>query len=154
MHGEAEGAVERENGFCGGFGVEAPLSEGVPDGFAKVVELFAERPWIEAFARLISAIERGNHCQLAKGLRRARRVFGRLGGDEERTGERPLALSAHAFVRLQIGGIAQPAPPVSENFRNCAFVGEAIRGFIHASACPQVACRARLKARNRAIWLP
>jgi len=133
--GESQRPVEGEDTSSGDVGGKVLLPEEVPDRLPEMRQLFAQGARVEAFARLIGAVERGNHCQLAKGLRRARRVFGRLGGDEERTGERPLALSAHAFARLQIGGIAQPAPPVSENFRNCAFVGEAIGGFIHASAC-------------------
>ena len=152
--GETQRAVESEDASGGDVGGEVLLPKEVPDRLPEMRQLLAEGARVEAFPRLIGAVEGGNHCQLAKRLRRARGVFGRVGGDEERTGERPLALSTHAFARLQIGGIAQAPPPVSEDFRDCAFVGEAIGGFVHAPGWSQVACRARLKARNRAIWLP
>ena len=143
MHGEAEGAVERENGFYGGFGVEAPLSEGVPDGFAKVVELFAERPWIEAFARLISAIERGNHCQLAERFRLLARVLGCRGGIEEGTRQRALALAPHILSRLSVRLAPEAPPPLGKDFREYVVVGEAIHGVVHAMRSQQVACRVR-----------
>jgi len=104
--GERQRAVEGEDTSRGDVGAQAFLTDEVPDGLPEMRQLLAECARIEALSRLIGAIERRDHGQLATGFGRSGGVFGRVRGGEERPGKWPLALSAHALARLEIGGVA------------------------------------------------
>jgi hypothetical protein len=65
-HGECP--IEGQNTGCGGLRVQLELSEMMRYGLPQVAELLTERARVDALARLLGAVQRGDHGQLSQGL--------------------------------------------------------------------------------------